>query len=549
MDYSTKGSTISYPVTVNGIHLLAASARDIAEALNQQHVTSEQLVDAYIARIEANDRTGLNLQSVIEIAPTAREVAKKLDEERQSGAIRSAIHGLPILVKDNYNVDTELGVNTTAGSYALLGSHASGDAFVVKKLRDAGAIILGKANLNEFSGQRGAVNSSAWSARGGRISSAYVFGGFSAGGDPSGSSGGSAVSVSAGFAAAALGTDTEGSIGSPANRAALFGLRPSTGLTSRTGVVPISSSQDTTGPLAKSVWDVAALLEIMAVHDDEDAYSAAAEPFRLKNYTQFVDGPSFKGLRVGVPREPFWNQTFQQYRAATNPALDAVLDKMRDLGAEIIDPVVLPNEADWRYPFVGGAKRDSAGAIIIRKSTAMPRTQYTRLQSTNPRLMLPEHDTKEDMANYLTRYRTNTTGMESLFDIISFNEANVELESAPGVYGQDSFLAADQTGPRNTSSEYWHAKYVQEQLGKDGIEAVFRLHKLDVLAVPTEGSASRFGAVGRCPVGNVPVGYDEINLPFGMSFVGKRYDEATVLRAMAAFEANFPARELPPTLD
>ncbi|KAK1957486.1 amidase signature enzyme [Colletotrichum sublineola] len=521
MDYSTKGSTISYPVTVNGIHLLAASARDIAEALNQQHVTSEQLVDAYIARIEANDRTGLNLQSVIEIAPTAREVAKKLDEERQSGAIRSAIHGLPILVKDN----TELGVNTTAGSYALLGSHASGDAFVVKKLRDAGAIILGKANLNEFSGQRGAVNSSAWSARGGRISSAYVFGGFSAGGDPSGSSGGSAVSVSAGFAAAALGTDTEGSIGSPANRAALFGLRPSTGLTSRTGVVPISSSQDTTGPLAKSVWDVAALLEIMAVHDDEDAYSAAAEPFRLKNYTQFVDGPSFKGLRVGVPREPFWNQTFQQYRAATNPALDAVLDKMRDLGAEIIDPVVLPNEADWRYPFVGGAKRDSAGAIII------------------------QHDTKEDMANYLTRYRTNTTGMESLFDIISFNEANVELESAPGVYGQDSFLAADQTGPRNTSSEYWHAKYVQEQLGKDGIEAVFRLHKLDVLAVPTEGSASRFGAVGRCPVGNVPVGYDEINLPFGMSFVGKRYDEATVLRAMAAFEANFPARELPPTLD
>ncbi|KAK2018405.1 amidase signature enzyme [Colletotrichum eremochloae] len=520
MDYSTKGSTISYPVTVNGIHLLAASARDIAEALNQQHVTSEQLVDAYIARIEANDRTGLNLQSVIEIAPTAREVAKKLDEERQSGAIRRAIHGLPILVKDNYNVDTELGVNTTAGSYALLGSHASGDAFVVKKLRDAGAIILGKANLNEFSGQRGAVNASAWSARGGRISSAYVFGGFSAGGDPSGSSGGSAVSVSAGFAAAALGTDTEGSIGFPANRAALFSLRPSTGLTSRTGVVPISSSQDTTGPLAKSVWDVAALLEIMAVHDDEDAYSVAAEPFRLKNYTQFVDGPSFKGLRVGVPREPFWNQTFQQYRAATNPALDAVLDKMRDLGVEIIDPVVLPNEADWRYPF-----------------------------STNPRLMLPEYDTKEDMANYLTRYRTNTTGMESLFDIMSFNEANMELESAPGVYGQDSFLAADQTGPRNTSSEYWHAKYVQEQLGKDGIEAVFRLHKLDVLAVPTEGSASRFGAVGRCPVGNVPVGYDEINLPFGMSFVGKRYDEASVLRAMAAFEANFPARELPPTLD
>ncbi|PVH95468.1 amidase signature enzyme [Periconia macrospinosa] len=366
--FSTKGSTKSYPVSLNGIDLLTASAKTISSALANGTVTSLDLVDAYIQRLAANDHEGLTLRSIIEIAPTAHEIARELDAERANGTVRSAIHGLPIVVKDAYNTDPKLGMNSTAGSFALLqGSHAKSDAFVVKKLRDAGAIILGKANQDEWSGQRGTNNGSAWSARGGRMSAAYVEGGFAAGGDPGGSSGGPAVAVSAGFAAASLGTDTEGSIIGPSSRAALFGLRPSTGMTSRTGVIPISSSQDTTGPLAKSVWDIAAILEVMAAHDPEDVYSAAAEPFRYQNYTQFLDPNGFEGLRIGIPREPFWNQTQYGYRSAINPAVNDTLEKLRSLGAEIIDPVVMPNADRWRYEFVGGAVRNTAGRAQIRE--------------------------------------------------------------------------------------------------------------------------------------------------------------------------------------
>jgi amidase len=219
----------------------------------------------------------------------------------------------------------------------------------------------------QWAGEMGRDNSSAWSARGGQCQAAYVVGGFDAGGDPSGSSSGSAVAVSAGFAAAALGTDTEASIVSPSNRAALYGLRPSTGITSRTGVIPISSSQDTTGPIAKSVWDIAALFEIMAVHDEEDEYSVAANPFRHKNYTQFLDANGFQGLRIGIPREPFWNQTYQGYRSAIDAGLEATFDKMRALGATIIDPVVFPNAQEWKYDFVGQSKRTNNGTVVVRK--------------------------------------------------------------------------------------------------------------------------------------------------------------------------------------
>ncbi|OMP86695.1 Glutamyl-tRNA(Gln) amidotransferase subunit A [Diplodia seriata] len=254
----------TYPVFLKGINLLSASAAEIATALSIGNTTSLQLVDAYIARIEANNH-------------------------------------------QDYNTDVELGMNTTAGSYVLLQSQAKGDAFVISNLRAAGALILGKANMDKVSFDKPGHSV------GGQCQSAYVVGGFAAGSDPSGSSRGSAVAVSAssavavsaGFAAAALGNDTEGSVVSPSNRAALFGLRPSTGITSRSGVVPISSSQDTAGVMAKSVWDITAIFEVMAAHDPENAYSAPADPFRRENYTQFLGDDGFQGLRIGIPREPF----------------------------------------------------------------------------------------------------------------------------------------------------------------------------------------------------------------------------------------------------
>ncbi|KAK7742401.1 hypothetical protein SLS53_004547 [Cytospora paraplurivora] len=524
LTYSTKGSNVSYPVTLNGINLLSATGQEIAEALASKTVTTLDLVNAYIARQEANDHQGLNLRSVIEIAPTAREVAAQLDAERANGTIRSVLHGVPILVKDNYNTDPELGLNTTAGSYSLLGQTTVGDAFVISQLRNAGVLILGKANLNEFAGEVGRTNSSGWSPRGGQMSAAYVFGGFDAGGDPSGSSGGSAISVSAGFAAISLGTDTEGSITFPANRAALYGLRPSTGLTSRTGVVPISSSQDTTGQLAKSTWDVAALLGLMAGYDEKDSYSLAAEPYRKTNYTQYLVDNGFKGLRIGIPRYPFYNTTVTGIRDAIPPAIDAAIEKLRELGATIIDPVTLPNAEDYTYTFPGQAARDNNATIVL------------------------QYDVKTDMADYLQTQLVNSS-ITTLEDIVNFNEENYDLEFPAGQCCQATFVAADQTGDRATSGEYWLAKWHQDRLNTEGMDVTERQNDLDLFLVPTEGLASRMGAIGRRPVGTVPLGYDDINLPFGMAFVGKQYDEPTVLRAMWAYEQAFPKRALPPTLD
>ncbi|RDW75523.1 hypothetical protein BP6252_06665 [Coleophoma cylindrospora] len=522
--YSEKGSNVSYPVTVNGINLLHTTGEELAAALSNGTVTTLQLVDAYIDRIIANDRQGLNLRSIIEIAPSAREVAAQLDAERKNGTIRSPLHGIPIVVKDNYNTDPSLGMNTTAGSYSLLGQTVKGDAFVIDRLRKAGVLIMGKANMNEFAGQRGQDNSSAWSARGGQMSSAYVFGGFNAGGDPSGSSGGSAISVSSGFAAISLGTDTEGSITFPANRAALFGFRPSTGMTSRTGVVPISSSQDSTGPLAKSAWDVAAMLEIMIGYDTEDTYSLAAQPYRYTNYTQFLSKDGFNGLRIGIPREPFFNTTFSGLNESINAAINSTLLKMKELGAIIIDPVEFPNAEDYKYTFPGQAARTNNATIRI------------------------QYDFKADLAQYLQTQLINST-VTTLEDIINFIDENMDLESPPGECCQATFIAADQTEDRQNSGEYWLSQFSLQRLYIDGLEATMRLHNLDVVLVPTESEASRLGVLARGPVGTVPLGYSDINLPFGMSFIGKSYDEPTVLRAISAYEANFPKRAVPPTLD
>lgn len=269
---------------------------------------------------------------------------------------------------EDYNTEPKLGMNTTAGSYSLLNQTVTGDAFVVSKLREAGLLILGKANLDEFAGMMGKDNSSGFSARGGQASAAYVVGGFAAGGDPSGSSGGSAIAVSAGFAAASLGTDTDDSIVKPACRAALFGLRPSTGLTSRSGVVPLSLSQDSTGPLAKSTWDVAALLSIMAVHDENDSYSRAAEPFRKKDYTACLKKDGFKGLRIGVPRYPFFNASITGARSEANQAVDKALTEMQKLGATVIDPVTFPNAEEFTYAYPGLPERSNNETILLRET-------------------------------------------------------------------------------------------------------------------------------------------------------------------------------------
>ncbi|OQD60709.1 hypothetical protein PENPOL_c021G08157 [Penicillium polonicum] len=469
--------------------------------------------------------SGLGLRAVIETAPVGkvRAIAHRLDAERTNGQVRSPLHGVPILVKDNFDTATELGMNTTAGSFVLLkdGGEVVGDAFVIKQLRNAGAIILAKANLMEWSGIAG-VNASAWSPRGGQVSSPFVAGGFAAGGDPGGSSSGPGAGVAAGFAPLAIGSDTEASIVLPSSRSALYGLRPSTGMTSRTGVVPISSSQDTTGPLGKSTWDVAVSLSIMAGLDPDDPYTIPAEPFRQDDYTKFINANGFKGLRLGVVREPFFESETARQRLMVSSSNESLV-KMASLGATVLE-TPLPNKDKWNYTFVGGPERANNGAVQI------------------------QYDLNYDMAHYLATRRLNSS-LSSLEDVINCMVKWWSLESPEGQCCFPTFIAADQVGDRETSGEYWLAKYAQERLYEEGPAFLFRNYNLDVIVIPSEFNSARLGAVGQLPVGNVPLGYDDIQLPFGLAFVGQRYDEGTVIRAMSAYEANFPARRVPDTLN
>ncbi|KAM0546456.1 hypothetical protein ACHAPJ_010812 [Fusarium lateritium] len=372
----------------------------------------------------------------------------------------------------------------------------------------------------EWAGISG-INASAWSARGGQVSSPYVKGGFNAGGDPGGSSSGCGAGVAAGFAPLALGTDTEGSIINPSSRGALYGLRPSTGMTSRSGVVPISSSQDTTGPMGKSAWDVAVTLGIMSARDADDEYTWPAEPFRQDNYTQFINPRGFEGLRIGVVREPFFQNTTTRDRATTS-SFNKAIRKISSLGAIVLD-TPLPNADQWNYTFVGGPSRVNNGTIQIH------------------------YDVKGDMADYLQTRRVKSSA-HTLEDVINFTIKLRDLELPGDKCCIPTFIAADQLGDRTHSGEYWLAKNAQDRLYEEGQAVLFQKYDLDVLVLPTEFSAARLGAVGRLPVGTVPLGYDDINLPYGLAFVGHRYDEATVIRAMSAYEANFADRKVPQLL-
>lgn len=362
-----------------------------------------------------------------------------------------------------------------------------------------------------------------------------------AGGDPGGSSSGSGAGVAAGFAPLALGSDTEASIVYPSSRGALYGLRPSTGLTSRAGVVPISSSQDTTGPLGKSTWDVAVSLSIMAGMDPDDPYTIPAEAFRLANYTKFLNTHGFKGLRVGVVREPFFESETARQRLMIS-SFNEALRKMAALGATVLE-TPLPNKNEWNYTFVGAPERVNNGTIQIRECDRLVGLKGCMLT------FLPiEYDLKADMAHYLKTRRRNSS-LDSLEGVINSMVKWWNLESPEGQCCFPTFIAADQIGYRETSGEYWLARYGQDRLYEEGPAVIFRKYDLDVIALPTEFNSARLGAVGRLPVGNVPLGYDHIQLPFGLSFVGRRYDDETVIRAMSAYEANFPLRRVPTTLN
>ena len=471
-------------------------------------LTARRLTQAYLDRIEALDRKGPALRSVIETNPDALAIADGLDAERKAKGPRGPLHGIPILLKDN--VDTADRMTTTAGSLALAGSIPQRDSFVAERLRDAGAVLLGKANLSEWANIRSSHSSSGWSGRGGQCRNPYALDR-----NPCGSSSGSGAAVSANLCAAAIGTETDGSIVCPSNANGLVGIKPTLGLVSRAGIIPIAHSQDTPGPMTRTVRDGAILLAAIAGVDPRDA--ATAEAGRApKDYTPFLDEAGLRGARIGVARK------FFGFHAAVDRIMEAALAEMKKRGAELVDPADIPHTGEY------------------------DETELTVLL----------YELKADLNAYLASLGPKAP-VRTLADVIAFNEAHRNDEMP--YFGQDLFVKAQEKGPL-TDLAYVEARARNMRLAAlEGIDAVMGQHKLDAIVAPTGGPAwttdlvdgDHFGggmstppAVAGYPHVTVPAGY-VFGLPVGISFVGRAWSEPTLIKLAYAFEQATRARRAP----
>ena len=490
-----------------------ATLADLSGSMASGALTSADIVQLYLERIVALDRSGPRLRSLIEVNPDAEETAERLDGERRAGRLRGPLHGMPVVVKDN--IDTADRMTTTAGSLALAGHVAARDSHVVARLREAGAIILAKANLSEWANFRSTRSSSGWSARGGQCANA-----FAVDRNPCGSSAGSAAAVSANFCAVSLGTETNGSVVCPSSVNGIVGLKPTVGLVSRAGIIPIAHSQDTAGPMTRTVRDAATLLTVLAGPDPRDPATAeAARPART-DYTSFLDEDGLRGTRIGVERSYFGNEP------AVDHLMEEALGTMARAGATIVDPANL-------------ATRQRIGAPSYR-------------------VLLYEF--KADLEAYL-RDAGNPNGMATLADLIAFNEADAEREMP--YFGQEIFEQVVGLGGLD-SPDYLEALETARRLSREeGIDALMEEHDLDAIVAPTTrpawkidlvnrdmGSAGASGpaAIAGYPSITVPNGY-VFGLPVGILFFGRAGSEGTLLRIAYAYEQGTghrrPARLLP----
>jgi amidase len=486
--------------------LVEATIGDLAAALADGRTTSVALVDGYLARVEAFDRRGPELRSMIELNPDARSTAEALDRERRERGARGPLHGIPIVVKDN--IATADRMETTAGSLALVGARPTKDAHVVTRLRAAGAVILGKTNLSEWANARSSRSTSGWSARGGQTKNAYVLDR-----TPCGSSSGSGTAIAASLATAGIGTETDGSIVCPSGMSALVGLKPTVGLVSRAGIIPIAESQDTAGPMTRTVRDAALLLDVLAGEDPDDKRTAEAKGKRGTGYVQALAEDGLKGARIGVARKQFP----QHPDVIAN--LEAALKLMKERGAVVVDPVDVP-----------GGGFDKEEDLLL-------------------------YEMKAGMAAYLAGLG-GATKLKSLGDIVAFNEANKERELA--LFGQELFVKSAAKGPL-TSDEYLKLKADLQRRARAAIDAPLAKDRLDALVAPTVGPAwlvdlvngdsftggsSQLPAIAGYPNVTVPSGFVH-ELPVGISFFGAAYSEAKLLRVAYAYEQASHARKPP----
>lgn len=470
----------------------------LREKLASGKYTSEQLVQLYLKRIEAIDKDGPKLNSVIEVNPDAVAIAVVMDKELKAGKSRGSLHGIPVLIKDN--IDTADKMQTTAGSLALAGNIASKDAFVVKKLREAGAIIIGKTNLSEWANFRSAQSCSGWSSRGGQTKNPYILDH-----NPCGSSAGSGTAVSANLCVVAVGTETDGSIVCPASVNGIVGIKPTVGLVSRSGIIPISKTQDTAGPMARTVTDAAILLGAITAIDEDDAVTLESKGKAQKDYTTFLDINALKGKRIGIEKKPQGNNKY------INTLLEDAINLLKKQGAIII-------EIDY-----------------LEKINALGQAEFEVLQ----------YEFKDGVNNYLV---TANAKVKNLKEVIDFNTAN-EDKAMP--YFKQETLESSNAKKALNDKKYTDALTVSFEGSKGILNAVFKENKLDAICGITMGPAcsidmiygDRWGgysltspaAASGYPHITVPNGmvYD---LPVGLSFFGTPYTEGELIGLGYAYE-------------
>lgn len=501
---------------VTGFELEEVSLAELQAGMTSGRWTARQLTELYLARIEAIDRQGPSLRAVIETNPDALAIAGALDEERRLGMVRGPLHGIPILLKDN--IATLDRTSTTAGSLALEGSIPPQDSFVARRLREAGAVLLGKANLSEWANFRSFRASSGWSGRGRQCRNPYVLDR-----NPSGSSSGSAVATAASMAAAAIGTETNGSIVSPASANGVVGVKPTVGLASRSRIIPISHSQDTAGPMGRTVRDAAIVLGALTGVDAEDPATAASAGKTYTDYTQFLDDDALQGARIGVARNQLG------FDPNVDALMEAAIEVMRGRGAVIVDPVAIPTSDDFQ---------GSVFEILL-------------------------YEFKADLNRYLAGLGPDAP-IKSLAEAIAFNDAHADT-SMP-YFGQEIFLLAEAKGPL-TDRAYVDARALALRVGRDqGIDKAITGNELDAIVAPTGGPAwptdlvtgdhflggsSTAAAAAGYPIVTVPAG-NIVGLPVGISFMGSAWSEPTLLGLAHAFEQATRHRQAPrflPTLE
>ena len=486
---------------------------DLQARLQSGEDTAHSLVEKYAARIEALDTRGPALRQVLELNPDALAAARELDEERKAGKHRGPLHGIPILLKDN--IATGDRMTTTAGSLALEGCRTPKDAVVADRLRQAGAILLGKTNMSEWANFRSMSSTSGWSGRGGLGRNPYALDR-----NTSGSSSGSAAAIAAGYAAAAIGTETDGSIVSPSNSCGLVGIKPTLGLVSRSGIIPIAHSQDTAGPMTRTVADAAILLSVLAGPDPSDSATAGAAS-HAEDFTRHLDANGLKGARLGVPRDRLFGKSVHADRV-----IDDALRVMKEHGATIVDPV--------------------------------PFADPSAVWETELEVLLFEF--KADLNAYLAALG-DAAPVKTLADVIAFNERHKDKEMP--YFGQELFIKAEAKGLL-TSPKYRRALRRNHDIARrNGIDATMQKHRLDALVAPTgapawltdlvngdcsPGGASTIPAVAGYPHITVPAGFVH-GLPVGISFFGTKWSEPTLIRIAYAYEQATKHRRPPRFLE